>query len=107
MKKNKTQAPREHMASRRKRIALVLGISFLFYLALSFFLGQMGYLRYMKLRRQKDDLVSQISVLKASNSALGDKVESLKTDPDYIEQLAREQGLVKDGEIVYQYEDGK
>jgi cell division protein FtsB len=101
---NKSRGQREQMVKRRRKIALAIGLSFLFYLTLSFFLGEMGFFRYMKLKGQKQALTAEIAELKASNEKLGHKVESLKTDPDCIEGLAREQGLVKDGEKVYQYE---
>jgi cell division protein FtsB len=65
----------------------------------------MGLFRYMKLRHQREALVAEIITLKASNEELRRRVEALKTDPESIEQLAREQGLVKEGETVYQYED--
>jgi cell division protein FtsB len=104
MHKNKSSKQREQAIKRGRKVALVVGLSFLFYLVLSFFLGEMGFFRYMKLKGQKQALTSEIAQLKESNEKLKRKVKSLKTDPDCIEGLAREQGLVKDGEKVYQYE---
>ena len=77
----------------------------LFYGFLSFFLGQMGFIRYIELCHQRDHIKAEIVQLKASSRELRARVDSLRTDPDSIESLAREQGLVKDGETVYQYED--
>ena len=96
-------------AARKKRRTLIVaaGALFFFYLIASFFLGEKGLFRYMKMRDEKAALTADIASLKASNDELGRKVQSLKTDPEYIESLAREQGLVKDGETVYQYEDDK
>ena len=55
-------------------------------------------------RHQREALTAEISSLKESNAELASRVDALKTDPDCIERLAREQGMVKDGETVYQYE---
>lgn len=105
MPRNKSPKQREQSANRKRKIAVALGLSMLFYLVLNFFLGDMGLFRYMKLRHQREALVAEINSLKASNDELRLRVEELKTDPESIEQLAREQGLVKEGETVYQYED--
>jgi cell division protein FtsB len=104
---NKSPKQRELAVKRRKKVLLAAGLSLLFYLVLSFFFGEKGFFRYMKLHRQKAALTAEISALKSSNEELRKEVDSLKTDPDSIEQLAREQGLAKDGEIIYQYEDGR
>ena len=101
---NRTSRHREHAGRRRGQILLGLGLLFLFYLVLSFFLGEMGFFRYIKLRYQREALTAQIASLRESNTELAARVDALKTDPDCIERLAREQGMVKDGETVYQYE---
>ena len=106
-KANKSPKQRELAVKRRKKVLLAAGLSLLFYLMLSFFFGEKGFFRYIKLYKQKTALTAEITQLKKSNEALIKKVDALKTDPDSIEQLAREQGLAKDGEIIYQYEDGK
>lgn len=106
-KANKSPKQRELATKRRRKVLLAAGLSLLFYLALSFFFGEKGFFRYMKLHRQQAELTAEIRQLKESNRTLIKKVDALKTDPDSIEQLAREQGLAKDGEIIYQYEDGK
>jgi len=85
-------------------LALVLG---LFYLAVNFLVGDRGYLRYRKLEEERTRLKSEIESLKAQNEKLADEIERLKSDPVYIEKLARDQGLAKDGELVYQYEEDK
>ena len=104
---NKSPKQRELAVKRRKKVLLAAGLSLLFYLMLSFFFGEKGFFRYIKLSKQKAALTAEITQLKDSNAELSRKVDALKTDPDSIEKLAREQGLAKDGEIIYQYEDGK
>lgn len=73
-----------------------------------FFLGtDAGIIKYSDLVNQKQELTIEITTLERSNKEMSDKLKSLGTSTDTIESLAREQGLVKQGEIVYQYEDKK
>lgn len=92
-------------AKKGRIVVLTLGGLFLFYLVVSFFLGEQGVLKDIKLRREKAALEQDIAEIQAKNEKLKAEVEALKTDPEHIEKLAREQGLVKKGEIIYQYED--
>jgi len=88
-----------------KRVVLLsLAALFVFYLIASFFLGERGVVKDIKLRREKAVLEKEVEELNKSNAELTREVEMLKDDPEYIERLAREQGLVKDGALVYQYE---
>jgi cell division protein FtsB len=104
---NRTAKQAEAVRKKKRTLFVAAGALFIFYLMASFFLGERGLFRYMKMRQEKAALTADIASLKSSNAELQKKVESLKTDPEYIESLAREQGLVKDGETVYQYEDEK
>jgi cell division protein FtsB len=100
------RARRREQKRKRMRAAVVaVAVCGLFYLFLSFFLGEMGLFRYMKLRGQKAAIKAEITSIKQSNEELRARVDALKTDPEYIERLAREQGLAKEGETVYQYEN--
>lgn len=65
--------------------------------------------RFYKLQRNKNKLRTQIQFqkqrieqLKKENTALGEEIQLLKEDPDYREEVARnEMGLIKKGEIIY------
>lgn len=105
IKRNLSSQERELASRRRVKIGVAAGACLLFYAFLSFFLGQMGFIRYIELCHQRDHIKAEIAQLKTSSRELRARVDSLRTDPYSIEALAREQGLVKDGEIVYQYED--
>jgi cell division protein FtsB len=104
---NKSPRQKEQSMKRRNKILAAGGFLFLFYLILNFFFGSMGLVRYEKLKGQRDGLRAEIAGLDASNKDLKNRVEALKSDPESIEKLARELGLVKQGETVYQYEDDK
>jgi len=88
----------------KRVVVLSLAALFAFYLIVSFFLGERGVVKDVKLRRERAVLEKEVEDLNKSNADLTREVEMLKNDPEYIERLAREQGLVKDGELVYQYE---
>jgi len=104
---NKSARDKQQSARKRRNVFRVAGLLFVFYMLISFFLGDMGLLRYFKMRGQKVALTKEIAALHSANDELSERVKSLKTDPEYMEGLAREQGMVKDGETVYQYEDSK
>ena len=104
---NRTMKDRQQAAKNRRSILRVAGLMFVFYMLLSFFLGDMGLLRYVRMRGQKEALTGEIAALRSANAELEGRIRALRSDPDCIEGLAREQGMVKSGEIVYQYEGGK
>lgn len=94
--------------SRRNRRRLFLGTALFAsgYLLLSFLFGQMGTLNALKLKRTHAQIREEIVFLKRENEGLTGKIEALKSDPLYIENLARTQlGLVKEGELIYEFYD--
>ena len=102
--RNRSAKQAEQSRKKRRTVIAALVALFVFYLTANFFLGERGLFRYMRMKKEKTALNAEIAQLASSNEELRQRVQSLKTDPEYIESLAREQGLVKDGEIVYQYE---
>lgn len=61
-----------------------------------------GYAKIQEMRQKNRKLESDIKRLKAENIALSLEKEKLETDPNYLEQVAREKlGIVKKGETVY------
>ena len=66
--------------------------------------GDKGVLRALQAHRQKVDLEAQVQALEAANANLRKEIEALRSDPRTIENLARKElGMVKDGELVYQF----
>ncbi len=79
---------------------------FTVYFIFSFIFGDAGLLSYLRMKRTQQQLSHEIEQLRQKNAELRNQIESLRSDPHYIEQIAREQlGLVKDGEIIYQFND--
>lgn len=84
--------------------ALLLG-SALLYLLVSSIFGEMGLIKYYRMRQQCGALSREISALRKDNGRLVYEVYALKNDPAYIERIARDKlGLARPGEIVYYYD---
>ena len=70
--------------------------------------GDRGILDMLKLSSQRSELVGKISVLEAQNEQLRIEISALKHDRSYIERVARtELGMVRDDELVFQFQDQK
>ncbi len=64
----------------------------------------MGVIKYYRMKAQYNALTGEIAALKQDNARLTYEVRALKTDPDHLEQIARDKlGLARRGEIVYYY----
>lgn len=76
--------------------------SLLVFLGLILIIFFPGYAKIQEMRQKNRKLESDIKRLKAENIALSLEKEKLETDPNYLEQVAREKlGIVKKGETVY------
>jgi len=91
---------------RHKKIFLTAGaIIISSYLLLSFMLSDLGIIKYISMKGEFNRIQNEVSRLDAENKKLMEEVEGLKTDPDSIEALARENlGLAKEGEIIYKFQ---
>jgi|SRR5579885_1094697 len=64
-------------------------------------LGQNGYLARRRRRIQIQALTNEIDKLKQENSALARRIQELRSDPEAIEKLAREQlKLGRPGDVI-------
>src|SRR3989338_1884095 len=76
--------------------------SVLVFLGLILIIFFTGYAKIQEMRQKHRKLEADIKRLKAENIALSLEKEKLETDPNYLEQVAREKlGIVKKGETVY------
>ncbi len=83
----------------RARAVLMTGFGVVSLAVLAF--GGQSLGRVWHLKQEVDSLEREIATLRAETNRLMTVVERLRTDPDYIEQVAREDlGLVKPGEKV-------
>ena len=91
---------------RHKKILLSVGaVIIASYLLLSFILSELGVIKYITMKGEYNRIQSDVSRLDTENKKLMEEVDALKTDPDSIEALARENlGLAKEGEIIYRFQ---
>ncbi len=69
------------------------------------FFGDKGLLQVYRLRRELKEIERVNMELRQENDKLRVEIDNLRTNKKYIEELARrELGLVKKGEIVYQFD---
>lgn len=86
------------------RPGLVLLLCFLGLLVLLSLVGDRGLLRLYEMGRLKAHLVRQIETLEHENAVLREEVEAMRRYPSRSEEIARRDlGLVRPGEIVYQF----
>jgi cell division protein FtsB len=106
-RRNYVKTAKVARTSRRKKIGLVLAAVIALYALWSFIVGEMGVIKYSRMRAQERSLRDEIEHLKQDNMRLMQEVRSLKNDPAYLERLARDKiGLARPGEVVYYYGDG-
>ncbi len=87
-----------------RRILIAVGLFLNVSLLLSFFFGEMGLLNAMKLRKVHAGIQSEISWLQGENEKLLGQVDALQHDLGTIERFARDRlGLIKEGELVYEF----
>ncbi len=80
-------------------VALILGFALF---------GDRGILHMLKLSSQKAELADKVSKFEAQNEQLRIEISALKNDRKYIERVARtELGMVRDDELVFQFQDRK
>ncbi|MGE5174297.1 MAG: FtsB family cell division protein [Betaproteobacteria bacterium] len=105
-KRNYLKTDRSSRKSRNKKVLIAAGMLLGMYLLASFIFGEMGLIKYYRMKAQYNTLTKEISSLKENNAKLLSDVHALKTDPDRMEQIARDKlGLARPGEIVYYYSD--
>ena len=103
-KRNYLRVRRSSRERLRKRFLLVAGALLAGYLLANFIFGEMGLVKYFRMKAQYDGLVEETENLKRENAQLIREVRALRTDNALIERIARDKlGLARPGEIVYYY----
>ena len=105
----KARGLRQQVAREQKRrtyIFFVFIAAALAYLSYNLVFGDMGFVKYLELNRNKARLEAEISSVGKENKALGEQVNALKKDPYFIEKYAREEyGMAKRDEFIFQYKN--
>ncbi len=88
--------------NRRILIPILLLLSVMIFFT---FFGDKGLLKVYRLRRELREIERANMELRRENRKLRDEISNLRTNKKYIEELARrELGLVRKGEIIYQFD---
>jgi cell division protein FtsB len=103
-KRNYIKTGRTSHTVNRKKMFIVGGTLLSVYLLVSFLFGDMGFVKYYRMKAQYNTLTDEIVKLKQDNVRLRKEVYLLRSDPAYLERIARDKlGLARPGEIVYYY----
>ncbi len=100
---------RQQVAVERKKrnvvFFTVIILAFL-YIGTTLLFGNMGFIKYLKLKKTKNNLEAEIITLEKENKILQTQITALKEDPYYIEKHAREEfGLAKPDEYIFQFQN--
>ncbi|MFQ5989304.1 MAG: septum formation initiator family protein [Candidatus Methylomirabilales bacterium] len=88
----------------RPRRGLIMALCFFALLFLLSLVGDRSLLELYRKVRVKADLEQHIEALKQENTLLRQEVEAMRRFPSRAEEIARRDlGLVRPGEIVYQF----
>jgi cell division protein FtsB len=98
---------RQVQENRKKRrlVYLTFGILLVVYMTVNMIIGDNGLLKYMKLRSMKDVLLAETLTLKKQNEDSSNQIESMENEPERVEELAREYGLTKQGELIFKFDN--
>ena len=98
MSANRTQAQAPFW---RRHLLKILGLALLA-VGIHDVFGAHGYLAMRRSQTEIEELRGQIEKLNHENQALAEHVDTLKTDPQTIEKIAREDmGLARPGEMIF------
>jgi len=89
----------------RKKPLLLLSLSFILILAFFLFFGEKGILHRLRLQRELARIKETNTKMAEENQKLKEEVRRLQSDRKYLEEIARKElGMVKEGEIIYQFD---
>lgn len=83
------------------KIVRLLIVVFGFYVLYAFYNPGNGLIRYWKLQRIRNEERREFIHLQQEKRKLEEAIQRLESDTLYMEELAREMGMVKEGETGY------
>ena len=94
-------------ATRRRTLQMLL-VFVTLVLVINALVGERGLTETLRARKQHQELVTSIELLRAENARLRDEARRLRSDPSTIEALARQElGLIKPGEMLFIVKDAR
>lgn len=105
-RRNYVRVDADARTTRRRRLVMAaVVVAACYFLATSIF-GEMGVVKYYRMKSRSTALTEEIAVLTQENDRLTTEVRALRSDPAYLERLSRDKlGLARQGEIVYYYDE--
>ena len=92
----------------RKRVVLLLMLVFFLVLGLLTFWGDKGILHLFRLQKELVRIKEANRTVEEENRKLKEEVRRLQNEKRYIEEIARKElGMMKEGEILYQFDPPK
>ena len=89
----------------RKKHLLIFMIFILFISLLAIF-GDKGLVEAYALKKEKEAILSHISLLEEENLEIEEDIDLLKLDTRYVELIARQElGMIGRDEVIYMFED--
>ena len=89
----------------KKRRLFLLVLSILLILGFFTFFGDKGILHLLRLKKELVRIQEANTKMEGENQRLQEEVRRLQHEKRYIEEIARKElGMVKEGEIIYQFE---
>jgi len=89
---------------KKKRFLLLILASVLIMGFLTFF-GEKGILHLLRLQKEVNQIKEKNAKIQEENQKLKEEVSRLQREKRYIEEIARKElGMVKEGEIIYQFD---
>lgn len=89
----------------RHLVFITAGVLMALYLTLILIAGDNGLLQYVKLKSTKEKLMTETMAMQDQNADIQKQIETLEKDPAIIEELAREYGMTKEGELIFKFND--
>jgi cell division protein FtsB len=83
---------------------MTIGVLLMIYLTLDLVAGDNGLLRYLELKSIRDQLTIETVSLEQRNRDIRSQIEAFENEPERIEELAREFGMTKEGELVFRFD---
>jgi cell division protein FtsB len=91
----------------KKRLLLLILFSLLILGVFTFF-GEKGIFHLLRIEKELVQIKETNQKTEEENQRLKEEVRRLQQEKRYIEEIARrELGMVKEGEIIYQFDEGK
>jgi cell division protein FtsB len=105
-KRNYIKTDRSSRRARWKKVLIAAGVLLILYFLVTRILGDMGAVKYYRMRAHYITVQEDIARLRQDNVRLRKDVQLLRKDAAYLERLARDRlGFARPGEIVYYYRE--